>query len=82
MASAQSNKERMAAIAAYRAQLDKKIRQKERRMAAAYEELSTPSVRPKGAFSTLLANAGTIATMVDGALMGYRVMSQLRRIFK
>lgn len=51
-------------------------------MAAAYEELSTPSVRPKGAFSTLLANAGTIATMVDGALMGYRVMSQLRRIFK
>lgn len=83
MASHLSNKERMAAIADRREQLDKKIRSKERRISRLYDELSAPSTTaPVGSVSALISNAGTIASIIDGVLMGYRVMSRLRRIFK
>lgn len=82
MASTPSKKERMAAIAAYRAQLDKKIRYKERRIALAYEELTTPSEKPLGSISSLISRAGTFATIADGVLMGYRVVNQFRKYFR
>lgn len=82
MATLLTQKERMAAIAAHRAELDKKIRSKERRIKSLYNEFTAPSKAPIGSVSSLISNAGTIATVVDGVLLGYRVMSRLRRLFR
>lgn len=82
MSSNPTNRERLAAISQRRTELDQQIKEKERRMRRAFDELFAPAQRPTGRMGSLVANAGTIAAIADGALLGYRLFRQFRRFTK
>lgn len=79
MTSNPSNRERLLAISQRRSELDLQIKEKERRMRRAFDELFTPAQRPSGRMGSLVANAGTVAAIADGALLGYRLFRQFRK---
>lgn len=74
--------EQLAAIRARREEIDREILIRERRMRKSVDALFSPAPRPVGRFSALMANAGTIAAVADGALLGYRLFRQIRRFTK
>lgn len=69
-------------IAARRAKLDQEIAIRERRIRKTVDTLFTPAPRPTGRFGAIVANAGTLAAIVDGAILGYRLFRQVRRFIK
>lgn len=73
--------QRLADIQERRAQLDRQIRRKERNMKKTYNALFAPTSRPKGRVSFLVSNAGTVAAIADGALLGFRILRKIRKIF-
>lgn len=82
MISSPTKRERLAAIAQRRSELDQQIKDRERRMRRAFDELFAPAQRPVGRMGSLVANAGMIAAIADGALLGYRLFRQFRKFTK
>lgn len=76
-----SQAERLAAIEKRRALIAKQLLKKKRSMRHGYKELMAPAPSPIGRFGSFVANAGTIAAIADGALMGYRLFRKIKRIF-
>lgn len=77
-----TNAERLAALQKRSEELDRQIHQKERRIRSSFDELFAPAPKPTGRVSSFVANASSIAAVVDGAILGYRLYRQFRKFWK